>query len=208
MSAAQIALDLDGTLISCEQKQISVLRYAAAGIAPVDLRKAWESKRNGCNTANALKLLGVSEDAAKAITTRWEENVENPCWLSLDTVFSDVRDTLLRLRHQGFHLSLITARKRKHWLTQQLSWLGLRNELTSVTVVNPANSIFEKSVILSLIKPIVFIGDTESDGEAAKRSGIPFHAVSTGQRSREFLKSRGFESCFGSLSDALKASLL
>ncbi len=63
---------------------------------------------------------------------------------------------------------------------------------TTGRVVDPGAAVVAKAAVLERLAPAGFIGDSDSDGEAAARAGIPFVAVATGQRSRSYLAQRGY----------------
>ena len=82
---------------------------------------------------------------------------------------------------------VLTARERPENVRQQISNLSLTNLITDLIVVPPSDSVNKKERILRRLRPTLFIGDTESDYRAAQLSDIPFRAVSSGMRSRDFL---------------------
>jgi phosphoglycolate phosphatase-like HAD superfamily hydrolase len=107
-------------------------------------------------------------------------------------LFPGVRALLKQLKQSGIRLLLLTARKNSFVLFQQLSRLQLTNLFETISVVSPRFAIDQKSAFLDLWSPDLFIGDTESDGEAAKRAGVSFFSVGCGQRDPEYLKQQGY----------------
>jgi phosphoglycolate phosphatase-like HAD superfamily hydrolase len=85
---------------------------------------------------------------------------------------------------------VVTARSRPEGAEQVLRTIGL-DELVDLVVVSPAAAVREKADALRACRAAGYIADTESDAEAARQAGVPFVAVSTGQRSAEFLAARG-----------------
>src|ERR1700677_3718654 len=109
----RLALDLDGTLISCEPRQSPVLSAALIRRkANADLKKIWERKREGDSTREALKKSGMGATLAQSIAEDWRRMIEEPVWLALDSVLPGVRETLNAMRKAGTQLWLITARSR------------------------------------------------------------------------------------------------
>ncbi len=188
-----IVFDLDGTLITCENKQKNVLlsilksfRYKNADF----LSDWWKLKRNGYNTEKALFEIGIS--SARIITQEWIKIIEDMTWCSLDKPFDDSLSTLEFLKkNDSFRIILITARKSKLQPSQAIQRFGFSNFIDDLVVVNPVNAIAEKALFLKKYNPIMFIGDTESDYEASVNSKIRFIALNRGQRSHAFLKEYG-----------------
>ncbi len=184
----KIALDLDGTLITCEPRQSAVLE---AALKPrrlsVDARRVWRLKRNGASTEDALVTVGLSRGDAREVVRDWRRMIEEPAWLALDHVISGVYETLDEMCCMSVHLMLLTARSRREWLEQQLKHLRLSCFFRSVIVVSPERAPQEKAQRLSEESVAAFIGDTESDMRAASSARVAFYAVETGQRNAEFL---------------------
>jgi phosphoglycolate phosphatase-like HAD superfamily hydrolase len=65
------------------------------------------------------------------------------------------------------------------------------NFIHDIVIVDPLNTIAEKTLFLRKYNPLMFIGDTESDYNASLKAGIRFVAVNRGQRSHTFLKEYG-----------------
>ena len=196
-----VAIDFDGTLVDCRTRQLEVLRAVAPTLCPEQLGKIWQVKRSGHNTIAALSMTGMDKEQAITISSRWQAIIEEPYWLTLDTVFAGILDSLRLLRSHGMHLVLVSARNQSHWLRQQLKQLNLREIFDEVFVVHPACAAEEKAQRLRTLRPIAMIGDTESDGFAAQASSTRFMAVESGQRSREFLAKNGFVDCENSFND-------
>lgn len=187
-----IAFDLDGTLITAKERQILLLLAVAKahGVA-FDANLLWEMKRAGSNNLSALKNLGTNELLAMKIDFAWRKQIESAYWLGIDRVYSDAVEFLRGLRTRGITFHLITARQNKYLLHQQLYRLGLFEFFSDVTCVDPAAAACHKAIVLNEINPVCFIGDSETDFNSSTMANIPFYGVSTGQRSKEFLKSLG-----------------
>jgi len=185
-----LALDLDGTLISCEPRQTAVLRAALVGNgANVNLNRIWEFKREGASTAVALKKSGLSLELAHRVANDWRRMIEEPFWLGMDTVLPGVLEMLNEVRKEGIHICLLTARSRREWVIQQLTRLGLLPWLDHIVVVSPQGAVKAKTLVLCELSAVAFFGDTESDWRASNAAGVPFYAVASGQRSTTFLTS-------------------
>jgi phosphoglycolate phosphatase-like HAD superfamily hydrolase len=188
-----IVFDLDGTLITCENKQKYVLFSILKSIYPVNcdcLIEWWNLKRNGFNTELALNHLGIPQ--AKLISDEWKKNIEDFPWISLDAPYKDSVSTLSFLNSTGlFRTYLLTARKSKAQVFQIIKKFGFEEYFYDVLVVNPQNVVEAKINFLKKIDPTLYIGDTELDYMASLKSGTGFVALSRGQRSTDFLKKAG-----------------
>jgi phosphoglycolate phosphatase-like HAD superfamily hydrolase len=201
-----IAVDLDGTLITCEAKQLGCLRSALRRCGQTaDLEGVWRAKRGGLTTRQSLLQAGLTEWNADAVTSIWVESVEKPFWLSFDRAFPDVNDALITLSLSGTKPTLLTARNRPEWLIPQLRALGLAPYLANVVVVPPQTASKSKAVALAEAQADVFIGDSESDLQASLTAGVLFAAVSSGQRSKEYLLMKGALHVFSSFNEAIVA---
>jgi phosphoglycolate phosphatase-like HAD superfamily hydrolase len=128
--------------------------------------------------------------------------IEEPFWLGIDRVFPGVIEVLGAMKSCGAWLHLLTARSRPEWLFSQLRSLGLTEFVDKVTVVSPREAVEAKAAYLRESKPIAFFGDTETDFKSAGAACVPFFAVTTGQRSRQFLNGKEVPQVFDSLLEA------
>lgn len=205
MRIAPLAIDLDGTLITCKNRQITVLRAAmlACGAELAQIDGVWTAKREGLTTREALLAAGIPPDVAAAVSERWVAMIEDPQWLQLDACFPDTIDSLTTVRDAGVRVVLVTARRHKHWLAAQLRTLHLDVHLDCIVVVSPTDATAQKSKVLLQLSPRAYIGDTESDFVAARVAGVPYHAVSRGQRSPRFLAREGVSRAAATLTEVL-----
>lgn len=203
----RVTFDLDGTLITCRPKQCACLMYALARFGlSADLPLIWAAKREGMTTREALLCSGLKECEADLISAIWVNSIEEPFWLSFDRPLPGVATELTQAMFLDSKPDLLTSRSRPEWVQPQLRALGLSQNIGRVFVVPPRSAVQAKASVLLETKPDVFIGDSESDCEAAQAAGIRFVAVATGQRSRDYLLRRGVAKVSGSLAEALVAS--
>ncbi|MFN3409272.1 MAG: HAD family hydrolase [Limisphaerales bacterium] len=202
-----VALDLDGTLISCEPRQSAVLQAALTRVGhQAEPQEVWRHKRDGLSTERALIRCGLAPVAAHAVAEQWRGTIEEPFWLSLDRVLPGVEAALEAMRAAGARLCLLTARSRPEWLPQQLTRLGLAPVLHEMRVVPPETARADKANQLVALKVEIFFGDSESDWRAARDAGVPFVAVSSGQRSERFLRDQGIDRVCPGLWEAWNAT--
>lgn len=201
-----LALDLDGTLISCEPRQSAVLRAALAQYgARADLNRVWELKREGASTREALAQLGLDQGLVRRVAVAWQLMIEDPVWLGMDSVLPGVLEALRAMRDVGASLWLLTARSRREWAKLQLTQLGLISSLDRIIVAPTHDAAVTKTSVLREMGAVAFFGDTESDWRASLEAVVPFYAVSTGQRSSKFLARVGVQPVHSDLTAAFKA---
>lgn len=190
---SKIVFDLDGTLITCENKHKYVLfavLNASEGMTTEKLDDWWKLKRNGFTTQKALIELGFSN--AKAIADQWIQEIEKSVWGFLDRPFQDSGPTLEYLKTEhNTRITILTGRKCRYQVSQALYTYGFDEYIDDLIVVNPLRILEEKSDHLSKIKPFAYIGDSEIDYLSATRTGVRFVALTRGQRSRNFLDKTG-----------------
>lgn len=184
-----IALDLDGTLIDCRERQslLAASLCRAAGLE-LDISQFWSAKREGATTAFAIKMQGADVRLADSLSKLWVDQIETDAWLRMDRVLPGVRNSLHIAVEMGFKLHMVTARAREQALRRQLRWLSLETFFDHVKVVSPRDPSLQKANYLSAIMPVVYIGDSESDAAAARAAQIKFLAVSSGQRTATYMQ--------------------
>jgi phosphoglycolate phosphatase len=200
-TAPLLALDLDGTLVTCAPRQCAVLRASlcvTGGTFTVDTEAVFRRKREGANSIAALEAEGVPRRHAELASQRFQNTVEDFTWLALDRPFPDVVPSLRALRGASLRLVCLTARQRPRFAQVELQNLGLLDSLDDLIVVSPFAAAREKARALRALGAFAMVGDTESDARAAADAGIPFAAVGTGQRSERFLREAGCAPVFPS----------
>lgn len=183
-----LALDLDGTLISCAPRHTALMRQLCRGdgLAADFITRYWAAKREGASNVSALKALG--HPAARARGDAWAQQIERWPWLGFDRVLPGAAQALAARRHR---VVVLTARREPFFLRQQLDRLGLVSLIDRLIVVPPADAARAKARELLALKPLAFIGDSESDAEASLAAGTPFLALACGMRSAAFWQRHG-----------------
>lgn len=182
-----LALDLDGTLISCQPRHTTLMGHVCRGddLPPDTLNRLWAAKREGASNLTALRALG--HPAPEPRCQAWLREIEHWPWLGFDRVFPAAASLLASRR---FRCVVITARRETLFVRQQLDRLGITAQIDDLIVVPPHAAQGAKAEALRRIQPIGFIGDTESDADAAALAGTPFAAVACGMRSPRFWQVR------------------
>lgn len=189
-----IVFDLDGTLITCENKQkyalFSILKSYGYKNLECIVNDWWELKRNGHSTEKALIEIGIS--SAQIISHEWARIIEDFHCCFLDKSFEDSHSTLEFLKKGNrFKIIILSARKMKLQPFQAIQRFGFLNFIDDIVIVDPLYAAVEKALFLRKYNPLLFIGDTESDYNASIKANIRFVALNRGQRSHAFLKEYG-----------------
>ncbi len=187
-----IVFDFDGTLVTCENKQkyalLSILNRNSI-IEPELLEKWWKLKREGFSSADALNDLNIP--GAESIAEEWARIIEDFQFALLEKPFSDTIETLDLIKNSNFETIILSARRHKLQLMQTIYRYGFDQYIDDIIITSPIKAASRKAAYLNMIRPYLFIGDTESDFQAAKESNTPFIALSRGQRSYSFLNRAG-----------------
>lgn len=171
----------------------------------LDYDSFWRAKTSGKSTREALGFLGMEHNVALDVSSEWVRIVEDSYWLQFDAVHGFVFDLMDSL--SGKNVYVLTARRNKHLVDNQIRRLGIFGYLEAVSVVSPLNAIQEKAEQLKRLGADVFIGDTVSDAAAAKMAAVDFVGVSWGQHDGRYLLREGC-GCVVNEPDELKIHLL
>lgn len=183
----KLGLDLDGTLISCKQKQLALLGSILKAYGEnLKLEEIWMLKRKGANNLQALLTLGVDNGLAQKITRDWCFQIEDYQWACLDTPYYGVLDTLRKLKSAGHSLHVVSARNNKINAFLQMKKYPLSGLFDSVDFVSYRRN-ERKSDIFIGRKLEVYFGDTEADYMEAKAAKIDCYLMANGMRDAQFL---------------------
>lgn len=184
-------MDLDGTLISCMQKQTALMKaLLSAHQVSIDVNKYWSFKRDGMNNIQALKSCQIDEAFARCLNQQWVEQVEAVQWMELDSVIDGAVEFLKNEIQHGNTLHLVSARNNKANSILQINKLGLARYFDTVDFVSSNLGEDKKNIFLSR-KIDIYIGDTEQDLKQSQSANIKCLLVASGMRSKEFLRSLG-----------------
>jgi phosphoglycolate phosphatase-like HAD superfamily hydrolase len=190
----RLAFDLDGTLIDARRRQVGVAAEALAWATgeALDGARFWRAKRGGATTSGALRALGYPAETADRVARRWAALIEADEWLDRDRPLGGVKRVVEVLCAAGAVITVLTARRRPSGAERSLQVCGLSAAVHELIVVDPGVAAAAKAQALRRCRASAFVGDTDSDGAASRAAGVPFAAVSTGQRSAAYLRARGY----------------
>lgn len=195
----QIFIDLDGPLLDGKERHYFCYRTILVkfGFEPIGIDAYWRKKRERCDRRVLLSMSGA-EGIYDDFLAAWLRLIESPEALELDKVQDGAIDCLIDWKKKKIELLLVTMRKNKQALEEQLKRLGLRPLLDGVLVCDHADGGLGKADAVrkmysgqKIKKDAVWIGDTEVDWEAAKSIGCNIVLISNGLRSEEYLTSLG-----------------
>ncbi|MDI9338862.1 MAG: HAD hydrolase-like protein [Alphaproteobacteria bacterium] len=207
----KIFLDLDGTIISCKNKQTNLLRIILQqnefqglikdNVMNNFLNNWWELKKLGNSTKQALIHLGINEYYTQKINEIWINKIENIEISYLDNVFPDFYDFSNICNKKNIKLYLLTARNNLLILRQSINRFNLINYFSKIYVVKHKNLIENKFEILKKYSADYFIGDTETDYLSAIKANIKFIGSTRGQRCKTYLSTYGVNNFFNNFND-------
>ncbi|KIQ01112.1 hypothetical protein RU07_16150 [Agrobacterium tumefaciens] len=199
-----IGVDLDGTLISCAEKQMYCLRDALKNReSAIDWEAVWNSKRDGANNVIALRANGATEDDVLTAKAYWAAHIETEAYQKYDQVTAGAAEALQKLRLLG-PIHLISARRNQENFLKQIMNLGIFSWFDSVQSVNEADVAEGKSAVFRKLQIGLYIGDTEVDWDAVSAINSTGYILSTGQRSYEFLNAYGVKPIYTSLEQVVE----
>lgn len=193
----QIFLDLDGPLLDGKERHYQCYRSILEkfGFKPIGIDEYWEKKRALVNRRDLLSMSGAEEVYDKFFDA-WLTMIESPDMLVLDKVQEGAVERLRSWKEQGIALTLVTMRKNKRALEEQLDTMGLRQHLGTVLACDHAvGGVGKADAVREIFQgqgnkgSALWIGDTEVDWEAAKSLGCDVVLLSNGLRNEEYLRS-------------------
>lgn len=192
----QIFLDLDGPLLDGRERHYHCYRTILEnfGFNPIGINEYWELKRSLVNRRDLLDMSGAGMIYDDFLTA-WLLLIESPGMLALDKVQDGAIDCLRSWKGQGIELVLVTMRKNRPALEDQLKTTGLRQYLDEVLVSDHADGGAGKAdAVNTLFRGTIkkdcalWIGDTEADWEAARALGVRGVLLANGLRNETYLR--------------------
>lgn len=208
----QIFLDLDGPLLDGKYRHYSCYSYILKkyGFDPIELESYWEKKRALLNRRELLELSSASSIYDEYLA-EWLSLIESKELLALDKVQEGAIDCLQAWKSLGVNLVLVTLRKNKEAVEEQLHLQGLAEFLDTILVcdhvsggLGKANAVRKCQDVQILPENSVWIGDTEVDWEAARSLGVDIILVENGLRNKTYLQQMQGSTVVPSIQQAMK----
>ncbi|HMS83257.1 MAG TPA: HAD hydrolase-like protein [Nitrospira sp.] len=189
----RIFVDLDGPVLDGKKRHYFCYRsiLERSGYVPIGIDEYWGKKRAQIDRKALLRLSGAEGIYADFLAA-WLLLIESPGALVLDEVQDGAAECLHGWKEQRLELVLVTMRRSKQALEDQLKLLGLYPIFNTVVVCDPINGSKAGEVLKiyhdeRLGEHSLWIGDTEADWEAAQALSCNIVLVANGLRCEDYL---------------------
>ena len=199
-----IFCDLDGTLLDVSPRHYKVYCETVEqfGGKALDKNAYWDLKRAKAKWPMLLEKSRLADTPVNDFLKPFIEKIEDPDYLKADKLFPGSLEAL-ELLHISGDVVLVSLRRNRHALLQQLGWLGIDNYFkTILTGHSESDGYDEKIKLISMVlgdRKGVIIGDTEADVITGKTLGLTTVAVTSGIRNQEFLQALRPDYIFSSI---------
>ncbi len=200
-----IYFDLDGTILDVKRRYYAVYSVIVSdlGLTPLALEDFWDRRRRGEPADQTIANVG--ETVRSKFRQRWLESIETHPYISMDELLPRAAETLTDLSKR-FCLVLVTLRRERELLIEQLSTLKIEHFFDTIISPPDKRSISSKATLISQkvrpgSYPALVIGDSEADVSAAKKLGIRSVCVTSGIRERAFLEALDPDFIIGSIAE-------
>ena len=194
-------LDLDGTTLDVSKRHyqtyVEVLGVADVRGVPIPEREYWALRRENKPWEEIVKLSRVFPTKYKLYQERFDERLETPEMLDLDTLRTGT-ETFLGKMYTKIPIVLVTLRKDGEALESQLAALGIRKYFVTVLFGAPklgrrkdpdARWKHKAHLVRARYKILptesLYIGDTETDVKCGRDLGFEVMLVEGGHRKKE-----------------------
>lgn len=190
----KLFLDFDGPILNNRRKYyalyLELLHDSGAELLTADTY--WEKKRARVSEADILESSRVPKERWPGYLQTRLAQIEDFRWLLYDMVWPGVNGWLAAAASCG-DLYLVTLRRNRHTLRQQLEYCGLAHYFTQIlsTEGNDGSAQVKIDLLRTVLQPGdkgVMVGDTEVDIQAARACGLQAYAVTCGIRNEQLLR--------------------
>jgi len=190
-------LDLDGPILECKARHYACYDDLCRerGLNALDRNEYWRLKRRRTPARGIFTSSGASS-GQEELQRVWVARVEEPRYLALDFVHDGVNTALSSWTNAGLRLFLVTLRRNRYGLQEELERLELSRYFERMAVCDPTLGARGKASEAARIAPDVdfrraaWIGDTEVDANAAAILGCAkLYLVTCGIRDEPYLRS-------------------
>ncbi len=191
-----ILFDYDFTLIDCSSAIIECFNRGFHDMG-LDTPDPDAVRRTiGMTLPNAYTYLTGDTDKSHQETffSRFKQHAD-VIMTDMTVFIGNAEETLIRLKNEGYQLGIVTT-KLRYRITDFLEKRNLENIFDKIigidSVKNPKpapDGILKASAELNVDKcDILYVGDNEIDGQAAKNADVDFFAVRTGTTPESVLR--------------------
>lgn len=191
-----VILDLDGPILDGHLRHYACYQQICDkyGWPTMCLAEYWQAKRERRDVWTHAPVTATSSPS-EVVRQEWRDRIELPDLLALDAVQPGAPERLAQWRYASLRLVLVTSRRFRDRLLDQLIRLGLDAFWDCIVTSDPAGGGTEKARRVKHAIPhasperCAWIGDTEADIEAGRAFGCRVWAVTSGLRTRSYLLS-------------------
>ena len=203
-----IVFDLDGPLLDGKDRHYACYSgiLQEAGYNPVPLDEYWQAKRALVPASDVLRRSGAS-DYYSEFKRIWLAQIEAEEMLALDHLQNGAAKLLRKIAFAGNRIVIVTLRQHSDHALNQTKRLGILNFIDELLIAPHTEAAAGKAECVlaharrESLKPLIWVGDTEMDAEAAATLGVPCALVANGVRSRESLHGLPSVGVFSSASE-------
>jgi phosphoglycolate phosphatase-like HAD superfamily hydrolase len=190
----KLFLDFDGPILDNRRKYYGLYTELLQRVPAsfLDINTYWERKRTRTSEADILNESAVEIKYWQDYLDARLSQIEDFHWLVRDEVWPGVKEWLAAAK-EHHPIYLVTMRKSRHTLRQQLEYFGIAQYFDEVlsTDDNAGSAQVKIDLLRSVLAPGesgVMVGDTEVDIESAKAMGLVSVAVTCGIRTEALLR--------------------
>lgn len=219
-------VDLDGTVVDDRRRHhaayVATLERSDVKGVPIPEREYWFWKQNQGRVDDLIRRSRVFPTKHELYRERFEQLLESPDYLELD-VLRPGTETFLSRVYTKTPIVLVTQRRNGSALEEQLDELGIRKYFVTVLHGAPdraalrrgpaskARGIHKADLVRARYKippsESVWIGDTETDREAARSLGYRSILLEGGHRAKPKLVKAAPDRVVSDLSETLSELL-
>ena len=179
-----IVLDLDDTLIDTSRRHFNVISdYLKFYYIDFFSFGEYLSLRKNNRLSNQQIIVKYFSSVANEFGKWWANSIEKEEFLRHDRQIVDTSLLIELVEKKRSPLILLSLRSNLETAEEQFKSFSFSGYFTQIYFL-PHNSVNPKIEVLSFLKKkynrLLFIGDSESDAEAARQSLVDFYGVMTG----------------------------
>lgn len=203
-----VVFDLDGPLLEGRNRHYACYSgiLQRAGYDPVPLEQYWEAKRNLIPASEVLGRSGAVGYYSE-FKRLWLAEIESEEMLARDHLQCGAVEMLRRVSLAGHGAVIATLRQHSDRARNEVKRLGILDFIDELMVSPHTEAAGGKAKRVLAharrqgLKPLIWVGDTEVDAEAAASLGVPCALVTNGLRSAGVLRGLPSLGMFSSLNE-------
>lgn len=203
-----IVFDLDGPLLDGKDRHYACYSgiLQGAGYSPVPLNEYWQAKRALVPVSEVLARSGALEYYSE-FKHLWLARIESEEMLALDHLQSGAVDLLRTIALSGHKVVIATLRQHPDRARNEVKRLGILDFIDEMLVTSHAEAADGKAKAVLAharrqgLMPLIWVGDTVVDAEAAAMLGVPCALVTNGVRAGGALRGLTCLGVFNSLNE-------